>query len=381
MATQAEINALYQQILGRDADSGGSNFWASSGMSSADIASQLAASAEAQSRASAPAYSAPAAAPVQSYSAAPAVDNGPESTAYLRQMGLNQADANQLYLAYYNELGRIPDASGAQYYAGLINNGTPIGDIISSLNKSDEGLAWDPTGGEYVQGGANGAAATGAQYMDWGNVGGGLTTYAGATGGTGGAGGSTTTPNKINNTGESTVGSYREASPYKQMTAGDYDALQKAIYEGSTAGLKQQEQAWRDQSNQGLANRGVWSSGIAERAQNDITDKLADAYTQAGSNAATTRYGMQQQDLQGLNSYNQNTANAYNNYQLGYGGYTNALQQINDSYALNRAQLLNNAAANQSNAYWGSQWAPFQTLAGVWNGTAGTLSSSNRDCN
>lgn len=170
---------------------------------------------------------------------------------------------------------------------------------------------------------------------------------------------------------------YRESPEYQRMSDGDYEALQKALYDGSTAGLKTQETNWRDQSNQSMANRGIWSSGMAERSQNDITDKLADTYARAGANAVTTRYGMQQQDLQGLNSYNLANNQGFNNYTLGAASNANQLQSINDSYALSRAGLLNEANANASNAALQAAWQPATFLSGIWNGTGGTISNGS----
>ena len=174
---------------------------------------------------------------------------------------------------------------------------------------------------------------------------------------------------------------YREAPGYKRLQDGDYDALQKALYEGATAGLQLQENRWRDQSNQSAANRGLWASGIAERSQNDITERLAPMYTQAGANAVGTRYGMEQADNQGENGYNLATTQNYNNWAQGMYGLQNQYalgnKQADDNYALQRASLLNTANAQAAQAQWQAQWEPATYLAGLWNGTNGVVSAGS----
>lgn len=193
--------------------------------------------------------------------------------------------------------------------------------------------------------------------------------------------------------------SYVNPGAYQHLSNGDYDALQKAIYDSSTAGLARQEELARANSDQGMANRGIWSSGIAQRSQNDITGQLGAAYQSAGANAANTRYNLQAQDLSNSNSYNANAAaanNAYNTantqnynnwtanatslanqYDLGKTSNDNQRQSIDDSYALSRAGLLNDANAQASNSQWQAQWTPANFLSGMWNGTGGTISSGS----
>lgn len=198
---------------------------------------------------------------------------------------------------------------------------------------------------------------------------------------------------------------YREAAAfvdpgsYKRMSAGDYDALQKSLYEGATAGLQKQEADWRQQADQSMSNRGIWSSGIAQRAQDDITGQLGSLYAQAGAYATAQRYAAEQADNQGESSYNlskagmnndynlssaqnynnwaSNMYNMQNQYTLGLQQNSNQLQSINDQYALGRADVLNNANAQASNAAWQAQWTPVNTLSGIWNGTAGTISTGS----
>ena len=185
------------------------------------------------------------------------------------------------------------------------------------------------------------------------------------------------------------------AGDYKSLNDGDWEALQKSIYDASVAGLGRQEELARANSNQSMSNRGIWSSGIAERAQNDITGQLGAAYEQAGANAANQRYSLQNGDNQAYNQYNLSNQSLGNQYYLGRESNANTAQSIanqyalgqgqlalgnlaqNDSYALSRAGLLNDANAQASNAQWQAQWTPANFLSGMWNGTGGTISSGS----
>lgn len=213
-----------------------------------------------------------------------------------------------------------------------------------------------------------------------------------------------------------------QSSPngYRELSDGDYDALQNAIYGSATAGLGRAETDWRESADQSMANRGIWSSGAAQRTQNDITGQLSTAYGQAGTAAAEQRYGLQNANNDAYNQYqlsdkglnNQynlgllNTGLGYyqadnqydlgrraadtgqyqaetgrigtdNQFTLGLQSNANQLQGINDSYALNRASMLNDANAQASNAAFQAQWAPANFLSGIWNGTGGTVSSGS----
>lgn len=139
---------------------------------------------------------------------------------------------------------------------------------------------------------------------------------------------------------------FQAASPYQTLSGGDYDAFQKSIYDSSTAGLSQFEKEARMDADQAVADRGLWASGVALANQNDITDSLADTYAKAGADAAVTRYGMQAQDLAGLNAWNQQDA-----------------------------AMRNNMAMENANRQYASQWAPLDYLSGVWNGTGGVIQS------
>lgn len=142
---------------------------------------------------------------------------------------------------------------------------------------------------------------------------------------------------------------YQSSGPYQGLSNGDYNALQQSLYSGATAGLKQYEQDARDNIDQSLSDRGLWSSGIAQAAQNDLTNSLADNYQSAGANAAAQRYGLQAQDLAQQNAYNQGESQFANQFNM---------QNANQNYA--------------------SQWAPLEYLQGLYNQTGGVITNQKQ---
>lgn len=146
--------------------------------------------------------------------------------------------------------------------------------------------------------------------------------------------------------GRYTQGQYREAEPQfaeyespeaRTLGGGDYDRLEQQILQSRTAPL---DAAWSRRGkeiDQDMADRGLWSSGVGIQAKNDtFAQDFLPAYTQAGGEAATQRYGAQMQENQSQN-----------------------------------AQDMENASRK-----FDSKWRPFDALMGLYNGTGGVVSSS-----
>ena len=110
----------------------------------------------------------------------------------------------------------------------------------------------------------------------------------------------------------------------------DYDRLEQSIIESRLAPLRQFEQRQREALDQSLADRGIYSSGLAVEAQNDLSRELAPTISQAANEAVTTRYGFEQGDNQSANQY-----------QLGRSGMLNEFNLSSDRYGLDRANLQN----------------------------------------
>jgi hypothetical protein len=100
-----------------------------------------------------------------------------------------------------------------------------------------------------------------------------------------------------------------DAPEYQALEGGDYDALERNIITSRTAPLDEAWRKSRETINQDAADRGLWSSGVPIKNEQDFyAQNFIPAYQQAGADAAVQRYGMQQQDLQNRNSANMENA-------------------------------------------------------------------------
>jgi hypothetical protein len=142
----------------------------------------------------------------------------------------------------------------------------------------------------------------------------------------------------LNNGSLNTSGLTYQTPTYQSLGDGDYDAYQKSIYDSTANNL---DTTWKNRSadiNQSMADRGLWSSGVAEQVLNDdYNENWLPQYTQAANNAATTRYQLQAQDLANQNTFN----------------------------------------TNQAEQEYNSKWRPLDYAQGLYNGTGGVISSSN----
>jgi len=135
------------------------------------------------------------------------------------------------------------------------------------------------------------------------------------------------------------AGFVSEYQPYtaERVSGGDYNKLQGDLLSGYTAAIDRAKSQDSERLDSDLAKRGIWSSGLAVRAQNDLDERYIPQYASAGANATQARYGLQTQELTNVNALN---------------------------------------SAEKDRAYQ-SQWRPADYLAGIWNGTGGVISSSN----
>ena len=129
---------------------------------------------------------------------------------------------------------------------------------------------------------------------------------------------------------------------YQAMQGGDYNRLEDAVREGYLAPLKRFESVQREGVNQDAADRGIWSSGLAMQAQNDLTEALAPQFVAAGSAATQARYGLESQERDRL------------------------YQSEANKYGLDMQERDNQFNAN---------WAPLNYLQGLWNETGGSISN------
>lgn len=140
MATQAEIEKLYTDILGRAPDPAGLEFWKNSGQSAADIAKQFKATPEAQvaaiyqnvlGRAPDAAGSAywqqQLAQPGGLFGAYTDIKNTPEALARQNVTGI-----------YQDVLGRAPDVAGKEFWEKQLADGKSIAEVKNAIRQSAE---------------------------------------------------------------------------------------------------------------------------------------------------------------------------------------------------------------------------------------------------
>lgn len=141
---------------------------------------------------------------------------------------------------------------------------------------------------------------------------------------------------------------YSSAGNPLQIAGGDLNALQQQMTSGYTSGLDYSKAKDETRANADLARRGVWSSGIAEKAIQDVDASYAPQYAKAGADATNAAFNLQNSQNQSINQLNQQAANSENTF-----------------------NLANASAENQS------QWAPLNFLQGIWNGTGGAISNGS----
>jgi hypothetical protein len=90
---------------------------------------------------------------------------------------------------------------------------------------------------------------------------------------------------------------------YESLNNGDYNALEQSIINSRTAPLDTAWNKYKESENQQMADRGLWSSGMPIKEQQKYyAENFLPAYQQAGADAATQRYTMQQSDLTAKNA-------------------------------------------------------------------------------
>lgn len=157
----------------------------------------------------------------------------------------------------------------------------------------------------------------------------------------------------------------------KTLSGGDYDRLERSIVGSRWAPLMRSKELDREALNQSLADRGIYSSGLAVESENDLAERYAPQFAAAGAEAAAQRYGLQAQELQGLNQYNLSSSDMANQYRLNTANMAN-------QYAANEAARRTAFDQQQADQIYRSNWAPLEYLQNLWSGTKGSLSATNQ---
>ena len=88
------------------------------------------------------------------------------------------------------------------------------------------------------------------------------------------------------------------AAPEQQtLTGGDYTKLQNEMLKGYTAGLDYSKAKNLESFNNSAGAKGIWSSGLALKGEQDITEGYNPAYAAAGGQATQAALGAKQNEL------------------------------------------------------------------------------------
>ena len=148
--TQDQINQAYQSALGRAADAGGAQFYASQNMDYNTLLNTLAASQEAQSRAQSTPVAAPTSSSYNGLASAPVYNNGfydykanqtSDINSGLTYGSMTNDRDYQINKAFQAVLGRNADQAGMEYY---LNSGKGVQDIYKDLYASQEYQSYNP---------------------------------------------------------------------------------------------------------------------------------------------------------------------------------------------------------------------------------------------
>jgi len=116
--TAAQVNALYQQYLGRDAEQAGLDYWMNSGGTLADLEYNISISKEAQDYAA-------------SQQDTPATPPAPAPT----PAPTNEVTTDAIFALYQQYLGRNPELAGLNYW---LNSGGTLADLEYNISMSPE---------------------------------------------------------------------------------------------------------------------------------------------------------------------------------------------------------------------------------------------------
>jgi len=175
--------------------------------------------------------------------------------------------------------------------------------------------------------------------------------------------------------------SYTEAGSPRQLADGDYSRLEENIREQTLAPLRAYETKQREMTNQDAADRGIWSSGLAMQAQNDVTEAIAPQIASASAGAVAARYGLESQDNANVNAFNLASTGDKNQFaltdsaQANQFALTDAAQK--DAFNLTSVGDKNNFALAEAAAQNKANWTPYEYMLELYKQTGGANSSGS----
>lgn len=134
----------------------------------------------------------------------------------------------------------------------------------------------------------------------------------------------------------------------KQLSGGDYNALERNILTSLTTPMEKQQKLAMEGINQNAAKRGIWSSGLVMQDENDQTDNYNAQLKAAAAQAAAQRYQLESGDNSATNTYN-----------------------------LSKSAQDNSLAMENASREYNAKWAPANYLKDAYNATGGSFSQGS----
>lgn len=153
---------------------------------------------------------------------------------------------------------------------------------------------------------------------------------------------------QFNDAGQTRGGFYVDAGPARSLTGEDYNTLQDTLVNARLNQLKQSQTEDQQALDDQMAARGLYSSGLALRAMNDLNSKYSTQEQAAISDALNQRYNLQTAEQQALNNYGLNSSNQSNQFSLANAGMLNE-GDLARANAANQFYMSQNAMINDAN--------------------------------
>jgi hypothetical protein len=93
------------------------------------------------------------------------------------------------------------------------------------------------------------------------------------------------------------------APEFASFEGGDFGRLEEAIRTSRFAPLERIQELERERAEQSITERGLYTSGLAEEAQQEVTERFLPQFAAAGAEATTARFGLEAEDIAARNVF------------------------------------------------------------------------------
>jgi hypothetical protein len=148
--------------------------------------------------------------------------------------------------------------------------------------------------------------------------------------------------------GQTRGGFYVDSGPAQTLNGGDYQKLQDSLINSRLAVLDRQHGQDQKSLDEQMSARGIYNSGLALRAQNDLAERYAPQEQAAISDAVNQRYNLQSSELNNLNNYGMQRSQNATQYTLANAGMLNE-GDLSRANSANQFNMQNTSMSNEGN--------------------------------